>query len=202
MKYITSIANYELIRKSAPEELIRKLERITEYDQRLLFSYNPFSKEEILKNWKTDRNDVKFFYYPDKCQLLLKAERLPEFEDDIREGVGSMFFNDVITASDKERATCYVRAVYDFDTHKVNTFVCVYSVEDNDVLVPLDVPEDLRAYKNECCKREEEQRQKESKPKDTFELLDSINRQLRRQSAELRRQRKQLEKLNRKLSRK
>lgn len=202
MKYITSIDNQELIRKSAPEELIRKLERIAEYDQHLMFSYNPFSKEEILKNWKTDSKDAKFFYYPDKCQLLLKAERLQEFEDDIQAGVGSMFFNDVITINDKEKATCYVRSMYDFTTDKVNTFVCVYSVEENDVLVPLDVPEDLRAYKNECCKIEEEQRQKESKPKDTMELLDSINQQLRRQSAEIRRQRKQIEKLNRKLSRK
>ena len=202
MKYITSIDNQELVSKSAPEELIRKLERIAEYDHHLLFSYNPFSKEEILKNWKTDSKNAKFFYYPDKCQLLLKAERLPEFEDDIQAGVGSMFFNDVITNGDKEKATCYVRAMYDLDTHKVNTFVCVYSVEENDVLVPLDVPEDLRAYKNECCNREEEQRQKESKSKDTVGFLDSIIRQLRRQSAELRRQRKQIEKLNRKLSRK
>ena len=58
---------------------------------------------------------------------------------------------------------------------------------DNQELVRKSAPEEL------ICKLE---RQKEIKPKDTFEILYSINKQFSIQSAEFKRQMKQNEKLN------
>ena len=188
MKYITSIDDEDIIKISAPKELINKLMKISEYSHYLSFSFNPFDSDHIL-SWRTS-DETPFFYNPERHHLLLKVDRIPEFESFIADGIGRPGDLEYYPSrTDKENAQCYMCAMYDLFKYEVRIWVGAYTdIEDGD-LVPVKVPDDLLEYKNVCCLEHEQKllkQRRDMRMEISVGMWEDMQKLLRQQSKEIR----------------
>ena len=178
MKYITSIDDEDIIKISAPKELINKLMKISEYSHYLSFSFNPFDSDHIL-SWRTS-DETPFFYNPERHQ----------FESFIADGIGRPGDLEYYPSrTDKENAQCYMCAMYDLFKYEVRIWVGAYTdIEDGD-LVPVKVPDDLLEYKKVCCLEHEQKllkQRRDMRMEISVGMWEDMQKLLRQQSKEIR----------------
>ena len=187
MKYITSIDDEDIIKMSAPKELINKLMKISEYSHYLSFSFNPFDSDHIL-SWRTS-DETPFFYNPERHHLLLKVDRIPEFEEHNREGILPKHLIYKSFKRDVDRAQFYMCAMYDLFKYEVCIWVSAYTdIEDGD-LVPVKVPDDLLEYKKVCCLEHEQKllkQRRDMRMEISVGMWEDMQKLLRQQSKEIR----------------